>query len=306
MTSDTVRIALVALLVVAASCSVDDSPPEAGRTQVSSTTEAASPTSDPVADEPSSLLPEGPALSIEVNRVADGDSLRARGDGRELEIRLLGLNAPEGDECFGDEARLRLEELLEIGPVELRPWPAQLDDFGRTLGFVTAGDVFVNLALLETGHAVARDQSDHAYAGDFEAAEADAAEAGLGVWAPDACGPATDSQVEIVELMANAPGDDRQNPNGEFVVIENVGDSDASLTGWTIRDESTRHRFVFPEFVLRSGERARLRSGCGNDDLGADPIELFWCDPEPPVWNNGGDTAFLLDSGGNTVDFLRS
>ena len=45
---------------------------------------------------------------------------------------------------------------------------------------------------------------------------------------------------------------------------------------------------------------------CGDDDRQGDQIELFWCDPEPPIWNNGGDTAFLLDPGGNTVDFLRT
>ena len=288
VTSDTVRIVLVTLLVVAAGCSSDEVP----RARPSTTG--------------GQVLPDGPSLAIEVTRVPDGDSIRADGDGRELEIRLIGVNAPEGDECLGDESRSRLEELLAAGSVELRPWPADLDDFGRTLGLLTAGDVFVNLAMLESGHAVAREQSDHPHARDFENAESRAADAGLGVWAPDACGPATTDQVEIVELMANAPGDDRQNPNGEFVVIENVGGSDADLSGWTMRDESTRHRYMFPSVILGPGQSARLRSGCGDDDLSRRPIELFWCDPEPPVWNNGGDTAFLLDSAGNTVDFLRS
>ena len=144
------------------------------------------------------------------------------------------------------------------------------------------------------------------HAGEFEAAESTAADAGLGLWAGDACGSTAAGDIEIVDLMANAPGDDRQNPNGEYVVIENAGEDDVDLEGWAIRDESTRHRFSFPRLILEPGQRARLRSGCGENDVGADPVDLFWCDPEPPIWNNGGDTAFLLDSAGNTVDFLRS
>ena len=302
MTSDTARRALVALLVTLAACSSEAPFGGGGNAPVAADDDVASPPDEG----PSPFVPDGTALPVDVRRVADGDSVRADADGVELEIRLLGVNAPEGDECYGDEARARLEELLAEGEVELRPWPAATDDFGRTLGYLTAGDVFVNLALLSSGHAVARDQSNHAYARQFEDAEAEAASAGRGVWAPDACGVATDARLEIVELMANAPGDDRRNPNGEYVVIENVGEDEADLTGWTIRDESTRHRYTFPEVIVRPGQRARLRTGCGEDDIGATPIELFWCDPEPPVWNNDGDTAFLLDSGGNTVDFFRS
>lgn len=314
MTSDTVRIVLVVLLVVAAACSSSErSPTQSASTAAEQSSTTVRPESTGNGATTAATItaaggvgPDGPSLAIEVSRVSDGDSIRADGDGRELEIRLIGVNAPEGDECLGDEARSRLEELLAGGSVELRPWPAELDEFGRTLGLLTAGELFVNLALLESGHAVAREQSDHPHARDFEAAESRAADAGLGIWAPDACGTATTALVEIVELMANAPGDDRQNPNGEFVVIENVGDTDADLDGWTMRDESTRHRYTFPSMTLEPGQSARLRSGCGDDDLSRTPIELFWCDPEPPVWNNGGDTAFLLDSAGNTVDFLRS
>lgn len=302
MTSGTARTALAVLLAVLAACSSERSVTDV----IEAPDTAGAGSASVPAEEPSPFIPDGPALAIEVTRVADGDSLRADGDGSELEIRLLGVNAPEGDECYGDEARRRLEDLLALGEVRLRPWPADVDEFGRTLGYITAGDVFVNLALLSSGHAVARDQSNHPYARQFEEVEADAAAAGLGVWAPNACGSATEASLEIVELMANAPGDDRQNPNGEYVVIENVGATDADLTGWTIRDESTRHRYTFPELIVRPGERARLRTGCGDDDFDRSPIELFWCDPEPPVWNNDGDTAFLLDSAGNTVDFLRS
>ena len=43
----------------------------------------------------------------------------------------------------------------------------------------------------------------------------------------------------------------------------------------------------------------RLFTGCGTDVAG----EVYWCEEGSAVWNNSGDTAFLLDPSGNTVHF---
>lgn len=249
-----------------------------------------------------SIQPTGGSLPITVTRVSDGDSVRAESAEGDLEIRLLGINAPERDECFGGEAQAELGRLVDGADVSIVPWPPEIDDFGRELGFLVADGVFVNLSLVETGHVVARAQSDHGYDREFEAAEQQASAAGVGLWARDACGTPTDADLVIVEVFENAPGDDRQNPNGEYVVIENVGDSTVNLADWSIRDESTRHRHTFRSIEIGPGEQLLLRTGCGDDDLNSDPIEAFWCDPEPPVWNNGGDTAFLLDPNGAIAD----
>ncbi len=247
----------------------------------------------------------GEGLPITVERVIDGDSVVATGpDGEDLEIRLIGVNAPEGTSCHGDPAREALERLLDDNDVRIEPWPAELDDFGRTLAFLWT-DRLVNLELVQAGQVVARAQSDHPYTVDFEAAETIAADQQLGVWSPSACGEPPAGRLEIVELLADAPGDDRENPNGEWVLIENTGDIPVDLDGWSVRDESTRHRHTFGSWVLEPGRALRLRTGCGVDDRDANPAEVFWCDPEPPVWNNGGDTAFLLDPNGSTADHLR-
>jgi micrococcal nuclease len=275
-----------------------------------SSSEAASSSDGTVAaadgDAPVASLPSGADLSITVDRISDGDSLRARSAEGDLEIRLLGLNAPEGDECFGNEAAATLERLLSADDIRLSPWPAEFDDFGRTLGFLVADGVFVNHELIVTGHAVARDQSDHGFAEDFEIAEEYASAARVGLWAADACGEDTGIRLEIVEIQADAPGNDQENPNGEWVIFENVGDADADLSGWSLRDESTRHRYEFPDITVAPGQLVRVRTGCGSDEIGDDRIELFWCDPEPPVWNNGGDTAFLLDFNGSIADYMES
>ena len=258
--------------------------------------------SDNVAERQSDRIRlDGDGLEIEVTRVSDGDSLRAMSSQGDLEIRLLGVNAPERDDCFGDESTAQLDSLLR-GAVTLHPWPGETDQFGRQLGFLVSDGVFVNLSLVESGHVVARAQSDHGFEQEFESAEREASSAKLGLWAPDACGPPPDATLTIVDVEENAPGDDRDNPNGEWVLIENDGDVDVSLAGWKLRDESTRHRMEFPNVLLPAGASVRVRTGCGDNVLDDDPIEVFWCDPEPPVWNNDGDTAFLLDPNGAIAD----
>lgn len=249
----------------------------------------------------SSILPSGVGLTIEVTRVSDGDSLRATSVEGELEIRLLGVNAPERDDCFGEEARTELERLLATGSVTLHPWPGETDQFGRQLGLLVASDVFVNLSLVESGHVIARAQSDHGFDDEFESAERVASEAERGLWAPDACGTPSDAELTIVEIEDDPPGDDRQNPNGEWVIIEN-GSTEVDLAGWVLRDESTRHRYTFPAVSVPPEGTVQVFVGCGEDELGGPDIVLYWCDPEPPVWNNGGDTAFLLDPNGAIAD----
>ena len=248
------------------------------------------------------LRPDGAGLAITITRVSDGDSVRADSAEGDLEIRLLGINAPEQDECFGSEAETALETLLNGADVTLHPWPGETDDFGRQLGFLVADDVFVNLALIETGHVVARAQSNHGFDREFEDAEMSASNRSAGLWAPDACGTPTNAELRIVEVFEDAPGDDRQNPNGEYVIIVNDGSATVDLNGWAIRDESTRHRFSFPDMTAPAGIEIVIRTGCGDNSFDTDPVEVFWCDPEPPVWNNGGDTAFLLDPNGAIAD----
>lgn len=247
------------------------------------------------------VRPTGAGLPIEVTRVSDGDSLRATSSAGDLEIRLLGVNAPESDDCFGDEAAAELETLLAGGDVTLYPWPGETDQFDRQLGLLVAGSTFVNLSLIETGHVVARAQSDHGFDAEFEEAERAASSAGLGLWAADACGMPSGAELVIVAVEDDPPGDDRENPNGEWVVIENRGGA-VSLEGWALRDESTSHRYAFPAIEVAAGGSIQVHTGCGVDVTAGSSLVLFWCDPQPPVWNNGGDTAFLLDPNGAIAD----
>lgn len=105
--------------------------------------------------------------------------------------------------------------------------------------------------------------------------------------------------MEIVDLRLDADGDDVQNLNDEWVVVANKGESRIDLTGWRLKDESSSHRYDFPDgFTLGGHDQVRIRSGCGADGDG----DLYWCASGSAIWNNDGDTAFLLDPAGNIVD----
>ncbi|MEX1208970.1 MAG: lamin tail domain-containing protein [Acidimicrobiia bacterium] len=225
--------------------------------------------------------------------VLDGDSVRVAVDGVTTEVRLLGINAPEIDECWANEARSALQNLLEE---EITLVEDGADQFGRTLAHLYSGGRHINLALVEEGAAIALATAQPAFASAEQAAFEDR----VGLWSPTACGPETPLEVFIEHVSFDAPGPDDEYPNGEFVVVSNEG-PDADLGGWWIRDESSTHRFRFPDgFVLVAGGLVIIRSGCGQDG----DSDLYWC-ANGPVWNNDGDMVLLLDTYGNVVDRWR-
>lgn len=222
---------------------------------------------------------------VQVIEVFDGDSFAIEGD----EVRLVGINAPEHDECFGDEARERLSELLSVGEVRVEAL-ADRDRFGRLLAFVTSDGRDVNETMLENGMAIAvqgEHRRDARYAGAAAAAAADR----NGLWAPDACGPAIEAAVALGAIEHDPPGPDGDTLNGESIEIINEGTGTVDLTGWTLRDESSSNRLVLSSTL---NDRLIVRTGCGSGDAQT----VYWCS-ELPVWSNGGDTVLLLDPNGN-------
>jgi competence protein ComEC len=108
--------------------------------------------------------------------------------------------------------------------------------------------------------------------------------------------------VVVSEVRLDADGDDNANLNDEWVRLTNRGTTPVDLTGWVVKDTSASHRYSFPAgFILEAGASVTVRTGCGTDT----PTDLHWCSQGSAVWNNSGDTAFLLDPAGNIVDSLE-
>jgi endonuclease YncB( thermonuclease family) len=236
-------------------------------------------------------------VSAEVVRVLDGDSLIAVIDGIETDVRLQGINAPERDECLGDDAKSRLEEVLDSGPVEIAG--IEFDQFDRLLGIVTAGGLPVNVTQVADGLAIplaAESPIDDLVL----AAEERARVLGVGIWNPQSCGSGPLPDIVIISVESDPPGRDEEALDDERVVIRNRSDAPQDLTGWVLRDESTANRFEFPSgTVIESGATIEIVVGCQSA-----PDRLTWCN-DRPVWNNGGDTALLLDADGRIVDLYR-
>ncbi len=231
--------------------------------------------------------------------VIDGDTVRVQISGTIEEVRLAGLNTPERGECHSAEATAGLRSLVVAGTLLLEPaGPDDRDRFGRLLRYVYAGDTSVNLAMVLRGHGLGV-AGDHTRNREFTAAAETAWAERLGMWGPAACGNTLPSEVEIFALEADPPGDDTERANDEFVVLRNVGPGTTDLSGWRIRDESSTHRFVFPDgSLLSAGALLTVHSGCGVDSM----TDLHWC--AGPVWSNGGDTVILQAPSGNVVDRL--
>ena len=104
------------------------------------------------------------------------------------------------------------------------------------------------------------------------------------------------SQLAIAEYHGDAAGDDRENLNDEYVVLENTGEKALDISGWTVSDDAD-HSFRFPDrTTLAPDERVTLYTGSGTDSESA----FYWGESQP-VWNNDGDTVFVRDASGRLV-----
>ena len=253
------------------------------------------------------LPPEDVSERVLVDGVIDGDTFRVTRDGQAVDVRLLGLNAPEIDECHGDVARAALTDLLAGFRVRMVAGDEDADAFDRLLRFVYlepegAPPIFVNAELIRIGAALAL-QDGSGLEGELKRLEDRSFASGLGMWGTFVCGQVSGGtpdrpQLHVADISFDATGDDATALTDEWVEIVNESYTTVALGAWTLRDESSLHRFEFPaSAAMAPGETMRIVTGCGTSGTAT----LFWCS-DRPVWSNGGDTVLLLDSLGNVVE----
>ncbi len=259
--------------------------------------------SEPTPQKTAAPTPAPVGELVELTSVVDGDTFRARlSNGSTESIRLIGINAPEMSECMAPEATAALTVLLRSGDIRLVTDTSERDRFGRLLRYVFVGGRHVNAAMVGDGLALSTSfPPDVARSTELSDAQTRAAAAGVGVWSPSACGAAAETDLMVSALLHDAPGDDNFNLNGEWVEITNAGTTRTPLAGWVMKDTTASHRYSFPAtFVLDPGRTVRLHTGCGLDTS----TTLHWCNRDSAIWNNTGDTAFLLDPAGNIHDMF--
>ncbi len=134
-------------------------------------------------------LPEGDRA--EVTYVFDGDTIEVELDGRTYRLRYIGVDTPERDEPFYDEAAAFNRDLVEGQTVVLARDVSETDQYGRLLRYVYLTDgTFVNAELMRAGMArLVTFPPDVAQTDFLRGLQEEARETGAGMWGSDLIGP---------------------------------------------------------------------------------------------------------------------
>ncbi len=105
--------------------------------------------------------------------------------------------------------------------------------------------------------------------------------------------------VKISRVYFDSPGSDtgsNTSLNYEYFKLKNYGTDTKNITGWSVVDEAN-HRYTFGTFSLKGGASVTVHTGDGSNTSS----HRYW-GQEGYIWNNSGDTAYLLGSGGAEKD----
>lgn len=135
-----------------------------------------------------------PKENVPVTKVFDGDTILVRLNGREITVRLIGVDTPEVSrpdtpvQFYGPEASEFTRRTLEGKRIKLEfeePDRAggSVDQYGRTLAYVITEDGGnFNWELVRRGYGRVFDKYFFRYLKEFRQAERAARAAGLGIW----------------------------------------------------------------------------------------------------------------------------
>ena len=154
-----------------------------------------------------------------VLKVIDGDTLTIVMDGKNVTIRLIGLDTPETVDprktvqCFGKEASEKAKQILSGTSVRIETDPSQgqLDKYGRTLAYVyvTANSrpegILVNEYMIREGYGHEYTYNlPYKYQAQFKEAERLAREEKKGLWAAGACASVAYKTKEVSSVAPAA------------------------------------------------------------------------------------------------------
>ncbi len=106
--------------------------------------------------------------------------------------------------------------------------------------------------------------------------------------------------IQITKAYYNSPGtDDRSNSslNAEYVKLTNRKTTTVNLKSWTLRDKSSHIYKFTSDFKLAAGASVTIHTGKGTNTS----THRYW-GSGAYIWNNTGDTAYVRDPAGKTID----
>jgi len=169
--------------------------------------------SEKIESSPTPLLPTPtPDLNITITKVVnvvDGDTFKIESGET---VRMIGIDTPETVhpskpvQCYGKEASLKTEELIEGKETKLEKDISEKDKYGRLLRYVYVGDVFINEYLVREGYAMSSSYPpDIKYQDKFIEAQKKAQEDNKGLWNPASCPSPTPKPVATLKPSTPKP-----------------------------------------------------------------------------------------------------
>lgn len=110
------------------------------------------------------------------------------------------------------------------------------------------------------------------------------------------CADPLDGKIRISKVVADAPGDDGANPNGEYVMLTvPATGSPVDLRGYQL--QSQPYAYDFSQVgVINPGETLKVSVGSGTSSR----LHRFW-GRSAGIFNNSGDTVRLANFRGHTI-----
>ncbi|MED5373575.1 MAG: thermonuclease family protein [Myxococcota bacterium] len=239
-----------------------------------------------------------PPTKATVKSVYDGDTFTlATGD----KVRVSAVNTPElkPAEAYGVEARNAAESFLAGKEVTLSYGASSRDGYGRLVAWVEVDGRSLEEELVEKGfaHTFLIPPVDVGDPDALLAAQKRAKAAGRGIWSLDTY----QGSLHMTSFHANAPGDDRENVNGEYIRACNITEQPLNVDGYRIADLSG-NSYTFPALIIPPGHTVKIKSGHGDHQTNpAEQLEIY-LGSDQPIWNNKQDRATIYDKFGKVVD----
>jgi micrococcal nuclease len=124
-------------------------------------------------------------VSSTVYRIIDGDTIEVLlKDGTEETVRIIGIDTPEYEECYFNEAATYLRKLISDAEIVLQQQPGDdRDKYSRLLRYVHLDGIDIGLQLIRDGYAKNYPWFEHPRLEEYKAAESEAQRSNRGLWA---------------------------------------------------------------------------------------------------------------------------
>jgi micrococcal nuclease len=119
--------------------------------------------------------------TTKVTRIIDGDTFETETGEK---VRLIGINAPEISDIFGQEAKQYLSQLILDKNVELQSdnISNDRDRYQRLLRYIIVDGIDINKKMVSDGFAFAYLKYHFSKSNDYEQAQLEARETNKGIW----------------------------------------------------------------------------------------------------------------------------